>query len=877
MWLHALYQRWVGKTATARSVRTAAARRRGPRPGVRQLEGRNLLTNYTAAYVSDLVADINASNQSGGSNTITLTAPTADAYVLTTVNDTTDGNRGLPQIAAGDNLTIIGQGDTIDGNGLGVLDVANGATLILQNLTLQNGGAAAGGAVYNHGSLDLNGVTVQGNSATSGGAVYSLGVLTMEGGTVLQTNRAASGGALYVGAGTVNLSNVTLTANDVAGSKGVAYGGALYVAGGTVTWNTGVLSSNNAVGGSGSARTSGSLRADGNGGSGYGGGLFLARGTLVLTSVKIASNAARGGAGDAIALAPSGPESYGGAGGHGFGGGLYVVGGTLTLAGVTVSANLAQGGPADTGSGAVTTRVGGLGMPGGDGLGGALYVGGGTVNLTNATVATNTAQGGNGDAGRAGGTGRSGGPGGAGGSGLGGGVYVVGGTVNLISDTVSHNHCGGGQGATGGNGGPGTRETDRDGPGGSGGAGGNGGRGGAALGAGLFLGGGGVNLTTDSLSSNTTSGGKGSKGGLGGPGGSGVPAGRAGAAGAAGATGLTGGGDLYNGAAASLSLDNYSLNNPIPQTAGTYTTETIAVTGLSAPITAGTAGSFTVTIEDSLGNTLTGYTGTVHFTSSDPQAVLPADYTFTAADQGVHTFSATFKTAGPQSLTATDTVTASQTGLEIAIPVVPADVNRFVVNAPNAVTAGNSFKITVTAADQYGNTVPDYTGTVHFTSTDGKATLPADYTFTQADQGIHAFKGVILVTAGTRTIQATDTANSGLTGSANVKVHPSGVASLVVTAPSSVEAGVAFSITVTALDSYGNAVTTYAGTVAFSCTDAAATVPANYTFGSADKGKHVFKKQAILQTAGKQTITVNDTVRGVGGGSVFGSVVVNVI
>ena len=49
------------------------------------------------------------------------------------------------------------------------------------------------------------------------------------------------------------------------------------------------------------------------------------------------------------------------------------------------------------------------------------------------------------------------------------------------------------------------------------------------------------------------------------------------------------------------------------------------------------------------------FVDTVHFTSSDTQAVLPADYTFTASDNGSHLFSVTFVTAGKQSLTATDT------------------------------------------------------------------------------------------------------------------------------------------------------------------------------------------------------------------------------
>src|SRR5204863_3728849 len=61
------------------------------------------------------------------------------------------------------------------------------------------------------------------------------------------------------------------------------------------------------------------------------------------------------------------------------------------------------------------------------------------------------------------------------------------------------------------------------------------------------------------------------------------------------------------------------------------------LSGFPSSTTAGAAHTFTVTGTDASGNVLTGYAGTVHFTSSDPQAVLPADYTFTAADQGHHT------------------------------------------------------------------------------------------------------------------------------------------------------------------------------------------------------------------------------------------------
>ena len=84
------------------------------------------------------------------------------------------------------------------------------------------------------------------------------------------------------------------------------------------------------------------------------------------------------------------------------------------------------------------------------------------------------------------------------------------------------------------------------------------------------------------------------------------------------------------------------------------------------------AHNVTVTAQDAFGNVATGYTGTVHFTSSDAQAVLPANYTFTGGDAGTHVFSVTLKTAGTQSITATDTVTGTITGTQSGITVNPA-------------------------------------------------------------------------------------------------------------------------------------------------------------------------------------------------------------
>ncbi len=168
-------------------------------------------------------------------------------------------------------------------------------------------------------------------------------------------------------------------------------------------------------------------------------------------------------------------------------------------------------------------------------------------------------------------------------------------------------------------------------------------------------------------------------------------------------------------------------------------TSGVVVSGYPSPTTAGDAHTFTVTAVDRFGNTTTGYTGTVHLTSSDGQVVLPADYTFVSGDKGMHTFSATLKTAGSRSITATDTTTSSITGTQSGIQVDAANAVLFVMSGPSDAVKGDPYAFTVTAKDAYGNVATGYTGTVHFTSSDDGADLPADYTFTAGDGGVHTF------------------------------------------------------------------------------------------------------------------------------------------
>src|SRR5262249_5197888 len=142
-----------------------------------------------------------------------------------------------------------------------------------------------------------------------------------------------------------------------------------------------------------------------------------------------------------------------------------------------------------------------------------------------------------------------------------------------------------------------------------------------------------------------------------------------------------------------------------------------------AAATAGAAITFTVTALDSAGQAVPGYSGTVAFRSTDPDAALPANATLT---NGSGTFSATLSTAGRRNRTATATPPRSITGNSNAIVVGAAAASLYRLSAPVSTTAGVAFSFTVTALDPFNNTATGYTGSIRFSSTDGQATLPAN-------------------------------------------------------------------------------------------------------------------------------------------------------
>lgn len=99
----------------------------------------------------------------------------------------------------------------------------------------------------------------------------------------------------------------------------------------------------------------------------------------------------------------------------------------------------------------------------------------------------------------------------------------------------------------------------------------------------------------------------------------------------------------------------------------------------------------------------TDYTGTISFTSSDPKAILPSDYTFQLTDHGSKDFFITYKTIGNQSFTVNDNV-AKILQNSITTTVNPAQITTISISPSDSKAGiGASVTFTATAEDKYKN------------------------------------------------------------------------------------------------------------------------------------------------------------------------------
>ena len=151
---------------------------------------------------------------------------------------------------------------------------------------------------------------------------------------------------------------------------------------------------------------------------------------------------------------------------------------------------------------------------------------------------------------------------------------------------------------------------------------------------------------------------------------------------------------------------------------------------------------------------------------------------------------------------------------------------HFSVAGSTTDVAGVSSSYTVTALDAYDNVATGYSGTVHFTSTDGNAIRPTDSTFAG---GVGSFE-VTFNSPGNQSITAIDTTNSSLNFSQNINVVPF----------------------ISISESTGNS--TYGDAVTFTATInplVGGSFPGNVTFYEVDSSNH------LIGTLGVVTLNLN--------------------
>lgn len=330
-----------------------------------------------ACDVSSLVSAIQEAN--GASGPTTLNFAGGCTYVLTQLNNSTNGGNGLPVITTSQPVTIEGNASTITRNpsapAFRVLQVGSGANVSINQLAITGGlvnvnagcraflAAPCGGGVLvlARGTLRVTNSTIFANTVSqfinpSGGGIANLGTLSLVR-SVVRANQATTSmlGGAPVGAGiwngstgSIDVDTTSVTRNSIVASQGSGAG--LNNEGGTVRMQTTSVSSNvvSASGGHGPLRPN--ARASGGG--------IQNDGTLTATRVVIRGNgvtqAAQAGALNNVAcgggidgtgtLNLNGSQVLGnsvGGGAHGFGGGIGYAG-RVTLTATDVRFNSAS-------------------------------------------------------------------------------------------------------------------------------------------------------------------------------------------------------------------------------------------------------------------------------------------------------------------------------------------------------------------------------------------------------------------------------------------------------------------------------------------------------------------------------------------------------
>jgi len=253
------------------------------------------------------------------------------------------------------------------------------------------------------------------------------------------------------------------------------------------------------------------------------------------------------------------------------------------------------------------------------------------------------------------------------------------------------------------------------------------------------------------------------------------------------------------------------LPGQLPQ-GGTAT----GLTGTADEQAAGTAFTVLVRAVDEYFNRVTTMTPRVVLTSSDPNAALPDTFQLASGEASVPV---TLYLAGQQTLTATDVTDAVPAGTSTPVTVLPGPYTRLLILAPGeevfpGAEDGRSgeatdqsisfaFTVTVLATDAWWNPVGGATDMVRITCTDPLAELPSDAALVDGQVEMV----LRLSTGGYQQITATNLDQPAMPASTTqVRAISSGLHLEADIAPTTVQAGEAFSLTVRAVNDAGSVI-----------------------------------------------------------------------
>jgi hypothetical protein len=299
--------------------------------------------------------------------------------------------------------------------------------------------------------------------------------------------------------------------------------------------------------------------------------------------------------------------------------------------------------------------------------------------------------------------------------------------------------------------------------------------------------------------------------------------------------------------------------DPLPGSTG-------GVSGSPASQAAGQAFNVDIYATDDYFNPVPS-TDVVVITSNDTGASTPVSGAMT---NGVASFSVSLGTVGTQTLTVADQTNGSIQGMTSAgIQVIANSAQQFVIGTiTGPITAGASVPVTIRAADQAGNTIPNYSGNAILSANTGPGSItPEAITFANGEwTGNITFKGA----GGAVAFTCSDYSSPPHTGTSNnFQVEPGPYSKLQVLLPGQTprggtdagfsgtpddqNSGTPFTLTLRAVDQYWNQVPGITNRIGLTSTDAFAGMPPETTLVNGGLTLPV-----TLYRAGNQTITAAD-------------------